>query len=124
MKIKMVKMRKKGVEVPKRMVFDRFAIAQVGKLVIMDATDQGLRRQVKVARLSGEDSRDVRAELIEPHVIWANDGRFMLTGFERGRNEAGEPVDYAQSWLCSVEVGQAELAPEIAGMPGRKAVSR
>jgi hypothetical protein len=120
MKIRMVKMRKKGVEVPKRMVFDRFAIAQVGNLVIMDATDQGLRRQVKIARLSGDDSRDVRAELIEPHVIWANDGRFMLTGFERGRNEAGETVDYAQSWLCSVESAEAGAVPEAAGGQARK----
>lgn len=50
---------------------------------IMAVTDQGLRRPVKVARL---------------HVRTGTP-----LGFERKANEAGQVVDFAQSWLCSLD---------------------
>jgi hypothetical protein len=42
-------------------------------------------------------------ELIDPHILWASDGGFTLSGFERVRNDAWELVSYAQSWLCSLD---------------------
>lgn len=101
MKVKIVEMRKAGVAVPRRMLNDRFTIVRRGSLVILDVTDQGLRRQVKVARLT-EVLGGMR-ELVDPHIIWANEDRFTLAGFERGKNERGETVDYAQSWLCTLD---------------------
>ena len=41
-------------------------------------------------------------ELVDPHVLWMRGERFVLTGLERCKNPAGQPVGYAQSWLCLV----------------------
>lgn len=98
MRVQVIKMRRSGVALERRYIADR-AIAYDGTLVIMDVTDQGLRRPVKVARLRCPPPRPM-LELFEPHIVWAADGRFTLTGFERVKNDAGQLVDYAQSWLC------------------------
>lgn len=96
MLVRMIKMRRYGVEI------DRRALAQThgaeGLLVVQDVTDQGLRRPSKVARLIQEGA--VRAELNDVRLVWCNDGRMTLTGFERHRNDEGRLVDYCQSWLC------------------------
>lgn len=42
--------------------------------------------------------------LYEPHLIWMSEGRFTLAGFERVQVE-GTTINYAQSWLCTVEPG-------------------
>ena len=55
--------------------------------------------------------------LVEPHIVWANDNRFTLTGFERSKNDAGESVDYAQSWLCTLDAGPATAAPQAGRKP-------
>ncbi len=105
-------MRKAGVPIPRRLLSEE--LATQGQLVILDVTDQGLRRQVKVARLY-QDSLP-RYELVEPHIVWASEGRLTLTGFERGKNDQGAPVDYAQSWLCTLEGTPSErnnAAPAI-----------
>jgi hypothetical protein len=42
--------------------------------------------------------------LYEPRLLWMNEDKFVLTGFERigtGDNAA----DYAQSWLCKLGDG-------------------
>lgn len=96
MRVRMIKMRRHGVEI------DRRALVQThgaeGLLVVRDVTDQGLRRPSKVARLLQDGA--IRAELNDVHIVWCNDGRMTLAGFERLRNNDGNVVDYAQSWLC------------------------
>jgi hypothetical protein len=109
-KVIVTPMRRYGVEIPRRMLRDRSTVIYKGMLVIADVTDQGLRRPVKVARLH-VTTRTKTVELVEPHIIWANDGKFVLAGFERVRNEAGELVDFAQSWLCEIDTRPTE-APE------------
>ena len=42
MQLRVVKMRKAGVAVERRMLSDRYTIKHDGWLVIMDVTDQGL----------------------------------------------------------------------------------
>ncbi|MBB5369327.1 MULTISPECIES: hypothetical protein [unclassified Janthinobacterium] len=113
MKVRMVMMRKLGLEIPRRMLSDRYTVTYRGMLTIMDVTDQGLRRPVKVARLT-QGARD-GYELIDPHILWANDGRFTLSGFERVRNDAGELVSYDQSWLCSIENYADNVSDEEVG---------
>lgn len=97
MQVKVIRMRERGVE------HDRCSLHQLpghrGMLVILDVTDQGLRRPAKVARLL--QGGDIRHELTDVHIVWLNEGRFTLAGFERLTNSDGKPVDYAQSWLCS-----------------------
>lgn len=107
MQVRVVKMRENGVEHDRRQVRD--LIGHRGMLVIMDVSDQGLRRPAKVARLL--QGRDIRYELTDVHIVWCSDGRFTLAGFERNTNGDGRPVDYAQSWLCSLDF---ETLPDLA----------
>lgn len=99
MQVKIVKMRNQGVEHPRGAL--RHVAGHCGMLVIMDISDQGLRRQAKVARLM--QGSDIRHELTDVHILWCNDGRFVLTGFERSKSDDGKIADHAQSWLCSLD---------------------
>jgi hypothetical protein len=110
-------MRRAGVEVPRKMLRDRYTVTYPGNLAIMDVTDQGLRRPVKVARLRVETRKDVM-ELMDPHIIWANEAKFVLAGFERVTNAAGERVDFAQSWLCELDMRPS--VDEAAASVGRE----
>lgn len=99
-------MREKGVEHDRRVVRD--LIGHRGTLVIVDVLDQGLRRPAKVARLV--QGADIRYELTDVHIVRCNEGRFTLAGFERHKTGDGKPVDYAQSWLCSLDF---ETLPDL-----------
>lgn len=110
--VRMTKMRENGVAIDKRLLNDRSSVKRVGELTVLDTTDQGLRRQVKVARLIQQSHHTSVAELIDPHVLWMSGERFVLSGFERRRNAAGQDVDYAQSWLCTLEK-QPEQSTQI-----------
>ena len=116
MEVKVVRMRRNGVAIPGRALSQEFPAA--GTLVILDVTDQGLRRQVKVARLL--QGQSARYELVDPHIVWAADGRFTLAGFERqkcpGPAQEGSTIDYAQSWLCILDGAAPHAGP---GRPPR-----
>ncbi|MES2742469.1 MAG: hypothetical protein V4754_16205 [Pseudomonadota bacterium] len=103
MKVKLVTMRHQGVALPRRAVSDRGAASQVGHLVIFEASEPGRRAFVQVARLLGLGDKQIKAELIEPRIVWSNDWRMVLTGLERGKNDKGQEVAYAQSWHCTIE---------------------
>lgn len=102
MRVKMIRMREKGVELARRMLMDRYTVKHWGSLVINDVKEPTLRRIVKVARLT-LDTGDRVLELIEPQLLWVTDQNFVLHGFERLAAD-GEYVDYAQAWLCTVEL--------------------
>lgn len=106
MQVKVVRMRDRGFEHDRRTL--THLPAQRGMLVILDVTNQGLRRMTKVARLMQGD--DVRHELVDVHIVWANEGKFVLTGFERYLSSDNKPTDCAQSWLCSMDF---EALPEV-----------
>lgn len=108
MKIRVVKMRAAGVAVERRMLNDRYTVKHHGLLVIMDVTDQGLRRPVKVARLTQPGRPGPYMELLDPHIVWANEGKFTLAGFERTTNAEGKVVEFAQSWLCALDLALPE----------------
>jgi hypothetical protein len=92
MHVRLVKMRDRGVELDRRVV--RETTGHRGLLVIMDISDQRLRRPAKVARLM--QAEIIRHELTDVHIVWLSEGRFTLAGFERHRNSDGTPVDYAR----------------------------
>lgn len=117
MRVQVVKMRSAGVEVPKRMLNDRYTVTYQGDLVLMDVTDQGLRRPVRVARLVQAYRGSEPLELVDPHILWISDNRFVLAGFESLLNAAGIRVDYAQSWLCSLD--EESQAPAVPDAPKR-----
>lgn len=97
----MVKMFSNGVEVERRLLNDRYTPVHRGKLVIMDATDQGRHRPMKVARILG--NYGPTCELYDVHVLWASEGRITFTGDERVQNTDGKTVCYKQSWLCVID---------------------
>ena len=103
-------MRSAGVEVPRRMLNDRYTVRHSGNLVMLEVTDQGLRRPVKVARLYQNYANATPKELIDPRLLWISEDRFVLTGFESIRNEAGQRVDVAQSWLCTLDLSAAAIS--------------
>lgn len=100
MAIKMLKMRIRGVEIPKRSLNDRFNQARAGTLEIKDTTDQGLHRMARIARFKHAASVAGMDVLYDPVILWWSGGRFVLAGFERLKNDQLETVDFAQSWLC------------------------
>jgi hypothetical protein len=115
MQVRVVKMRDRGVELDRRVV--RETSGHRGLLVIMNISDQGLRRPAKVARLMQADT--IRHELTDVHIVWLSEGRFTLAGFERHRNSDGTLVDYAQSWLCSLDFG---VTPELVPLKPQRQV--
>lgn len=100
MQVRVVKMRNRGVEIDRRILRD--ATSTRGHLVIADITDQGLHRPWKVARLLKGEM--IRAELKDVSLVWANENRMTLAGYEKIQNEAGQPTDYRQSWLIFLDV--------------------
>lgn len=99
--VKMLKMRLAGVEVPKRRLHDRYNSARPGKLEVVETTDQGLHRLVKLARFTYGESGNYVDTLFDVNLLWYRDGRMVLSGFERSKKDM-QFCDYAQSWLCFV----------------------
>lgn len=109
--VKMLKMRLNGVEIPKRRLNDRFNMARLGRLEVVDTTDQGLHRMVKLARFTHGSSDQFMDTLFGVELLWFRDGRMVLSGFERHKNSDQQFCDFAQSWLCFVGV-DAPAVPE------------
>jgi hypothetical protein len=101
MHIHLFKMRKFGVEIPKRALFDRYNLPEAGELQISEQMDIALRRTVRIAQFNKLNSLTYEPVmyLFEPHIIWMQADRFVLAGFERVKGPEGV-IDYAQSWLC------------------------
>ena len=105
MNIRLIKMRSQGVELDRRLIKETFGFR--GMLVVLDVADRGLRRPCKVARFL--EGGTVRSELKDVHLMWANDGRMTLSGYERVKNDVGELVGYAQAWLCIIDDASPDL---------------
>lgn len=103
MLVRMVKLRRHGTEVDRRLL--REVAGTPGQLVILDITDQGKHRPTKVARL--QQGEMLRAELRDVQLVWLNDGRMTLTGYEQISNDTGQAVEYRQSWLITLDNGPA-----------------
>jgi hypothetical protein len=104
------------------MLNDRYTIKYDGTLVIMDATDSGRHRSVKVARLITD--RGVACELFDVHVVWSSDNSITFTGDERIKNESGQQVCYKQSWLCTLDLGLVQEQEDGEPQYGQKAPPR
>lgn len=87
--VKMLKMRLAGVEVPKRRLHDRYNSARPGKLEVVETTDQGLHRLVKLARFTYGESGNYVDTLFDVNLLWYRDGRMVLSGLS------------AVKWICN-----------------------
>ncbi|MBF8179141.1 hypothetical protein [Herminiimonas contaminans] len=73
------------------------------ELLVLDVTDQGLRKPGKVARLYPVGVRRITAELTAPKLVWFKDWQFVLSGVEYLVGETGRK-GVAQSWMCRLAV--------------------
>jgi hypothetical protein len=74
-------MRKDGVDFPRWRIRDVAAVP--GDLEVLDVRDDG-GRSVKIARHSAGEGVTRRVEVLyEPNLIWMNEVRFAIAGFER-----------------------------------------
>ena len=105
MKCRIIRMRLEGMAIPKYAF--RKQVHWTGELVVMDGRDDNVNRTIKTARLTDTSWAEKRIEILyEPHLVWMNEGRFTLQGFERILKE-GKIVEYAQSWFCQAEPNEA-----------------
>ena len=103
MKVSIYKMRRHGVRIPKHALSRE--VAQDGDLSINTTQDNRLNRMAKTAKLL-QTRYGTTVELMDVDILWVNEENFVLCGFEPYKNEAGEVVDYAQSWLCLIGEGR------------------
>lgn len=97
-------MRKQGVVVPKRELTNQ--VRYRGDLRIIDTREAAFNRIVKLAQLVRTAGQEQHVDVLyEPQMLWMNDDRFVLTGFER-IGEGAAAVDFAQSWLIEVPGSQ------------------
>lgn len=75
-----------------------------GDLQVVDTRENNLNRIVKVAKLTTAYST---LELLECHIVWMNENKMCLSGFERVFKD-GKVVDYAQSWVCLIDQEQGK----------------
>jgi len=97
MRVKVRPLRRDGIDLKSKELRDE--PPHVGLLRVEEARDPRLSRQVVRARLltPGTD-KDILRELLDARLLWADDGKMRLTGFEQDG-----AVSYAQTW--SVEMG-------------------
>lgn len=95
----MLKMRDRGIAIPKGRLFDRYHPANIGLLSLRETTSSQLHRMSRTAEFKlGMTS----AYLLDAQILWIESGRFMLTGFEQVKTHEGL-AEYAQSWLIIVQ---------------------
>jgi hypothetical protein len=106
MKCRVVKMRSFGVKLDKyelsRDIGSAMRREELDDLEILDTLENSLNRVVKLAKRTYRSGGDALVEILyEPHILWMREYRFVLTGFERQRDQ-GRVIEYAQSWLCDI----------------------
>lgn len=98
MECRIIQMRRQGIALPKWAI--REAVEYKGVLTIYDTRENSYNRILKIAKHVQQlgESKTIHT-LYDPHIIWMNDDKFVLAGFERIQMHEGV-TDFAQSWLC------------------------
>jgi len=97
--MQMIMMRDRGRRLSKSKLFDRHNHRYTGRCIIGDFHDLHTRRNMTMARFTDSPDGQGGRHLYDARIVWMNeDGRFMLTGFERCKIDS-EEVEVLQSWL-------------------------
>jgi hypothetical protein len=101
MNCQIIKMKQQGVGIPKRELSCQLPME--GDLSITETRSEDLHRLVRFARLQRSEvgNQGCEERLYDPNILWMNEGRFVLTGFERIGTSRGT-MHLSQSWLCIV----------------------
>lgn len=103
MKVSVYIMRDHGVKVSKSRLPE--TSAHDGDLSISVTQDNRLNRISKTATLKRNPLDTSPMQLMDITVLWMNEDRFALSGFEQRKRQDSETVDYAQTWLCLLGTG-------------------
>jgi hypothetical protein len=97
--MQMIMMRDRGRRIAKSKLFDRNNDRYAGRCIVSEIQDIETRRTMSITRFANSPDGEGGARLYDARLVWMNEnGRFMLTGFERCKFN-GEEIECAQSWL-------------------------
>jgi hypothetical protein len=82
------------------------------ELLVMNVTDQGRRRPMKVARLVPLGSRSAVAELLDPKLVLFRGGELVLSGAESLIKERST-LTAAQTWVCKLSLPAIHAAFKV-----------
>lgn len=102
MKCRVVKMRSAGIAIPRHELANQ--LEWCGDLRVVDTRENSYNRTIKLAQLVHPPKGERIDMLFEVHILWMNGDKFALTGFERIANGEGKLIDYAQTWLCRLDL--------------------
>ena len=98
----MIKMRSRGIAIPKSRLFERSSSFYEGNCSVLEAQDIYTRRTRTMARFACNGITDFSHVLLDARLIWFEEDKFMLSGIERIQDGPVQ-IEYAQSWLVAVE---------------------
>ncbi|MYN42753.1 hypothetical protein GTP55_25750 [Duganella sp. FT109W] len=72
------------------------------ELVVVEITEEGNRRPIRVARLHPLGEQRILAQLKLPALVQLKGWKLVLSGIEETRNDDGQVRGVAQTWLCEL----------------------
>src|SRR4051812_4361479 len=104
MRCRVLKLRKFGMAIPKYQVRQGTEHEPAGTLEIFETHESSLGRSLRIAQFRQLEDQSGHIEtLYEPQLLWIRGDRLVLSGFEKVISD-GNRIDYAQSWLCELDV--------------------
>lgn len=76
--------------------------ASLLELVVVEITEEGNRRPIRVARLHPLGQPRILAQLKRPTLVQLRGWKLVLSGIEESRDDAGQVRGLAQTWLCEL----------------------
>lgn len=76
--------------------------ASLLELLVVEITEEGNRRPIKVARLQPIGEPRILAQLKIPSLVQLKGWKMVLSGIEEMRNESNLVRGVAQTWLCEL----------------------
>ncbi|MBF8179651.1 hypothetical protein [Herminiimonas contaminans] len=98
MKYQLLQLFVDGIEIPRNEW--KFQYTSTGVFKITDTLENGFNRVLKIAEFTTE-VMEARYLLYDPQIVWWNENRFTVKGFER-KTKDGVTTSFAQSWLITL----------------------
>jgi hypothetical protein len=76
--------------------------ASLLELVVVEITEEGIRRPIRVARLYPLGEQRILAQLKIPALVQLKAWKMVLSGIEEMRDQNGHIRGVAQTWLCEI----------------------
>jgi len=90
--------------------------ASLLELVVVEITEEGNRRPMRVARLMPIGEQRILAQLKLPTLVHLRDWKLVLSGVEELRDEYKKVRGVAQTWLCELQPPSAAVGFRVKEM--------